>query len=381
MVKKYFLILVVILFFSLDVYALGISPSKIELDFQPNLKQEFEFLALNSVNVSFPVEVFVSGELEEYIDFEKQEIILEPFENRAFKFTLELPESFDKPGNHTVDLVVLQKEMIGTEEGGFTIGAVVSVRTPMIVFVPFDGPYVDLAFESRDKEIGEEVPFLVYMNNLGTEPVDYLKGEITIFNFRDEIVGTIFFEDSLSLGEEKQIILSWGSEGNTAGLYYAILKVNYSGESAEERAEFRLGSFFIDILDYQKKIEKGEINKYESVILSTWNDPLQNVYTQLDINYFGEPKIFKSESFEIAGWENKTVVMFVDSSDMEKGTYPAKLSVFYGNTSTSVNFDIDVIMDKSIIYISLGIVVLVIIGLIVLFNRRIKKRKNEGRRK
>ncbi len=377
MTKKYFLILIAVFLLSVNVYALGISPSKIELDFQPNLKQEFEFLALNSLNVSFPVEVFISGELEQYTNFEKQNVVLEPYENRAFKFTLELPDEFDEPGNHTADLVVLQKELIQTEGGDYTIGAVVSVRSPMIVFVPFDGPFVDVIFESRNVEIGKEVPFLITFNNLGTEPIDQINGEVIIFDSKEESVGSLTLKESLNLNEEKQITLLWDSGDNTAGIYSAILKIDYSGGSSEEKAEFKLGSYFVDILEYQKEIEKGKINKYESIILSTWNDPLQSVYAQLDINYLDELQVFKSESFALEGWENKTVTMFVDGTSMEKGTYPAKLSVFYGNTSTSINFDIEVITNRVIIYTVAGIIVFVAVLLFILLRKKLFKRNKK----
>lgn len=372
--------LVVFLFFifSSSAYGLGIGPGRMEMDFKPNLRQPLTISVFNSVDDYFPVEVSVSGELAEYTDFKKQTVILDPLGSKDFKFNLNLPSKLERPGNHTLYITARQTDFVGSSgDSPSTVGALVAVRTELIVFVPFDGPYIDAKFNAPNVEAGNNLPFSVLIRNLGNEPVSDIQGVIRIQDANGDEVGYLDFKTSLGLSEEKDVKLEWDTSEQSSGIYLAYLTIDYDkGGKYETNTEFRLGSYYISILKLQKFIEKGRINEYDSLILSTWNSAIDNVYTELEIDYNGQKRTFKSESFELGSWENKSIRLFIDARGMESGVYPSKFSVYYPDGSNYVDFDLKVGSKINIlIYVAAGALVLVALVLLILFRNKIFKKK------
>ena len=128
MMKKCIVILVVFIFSITNVYALGISPARIDIEFTPGLKQDITFFVFNTGNTSFPAEVSFVGELSRYSNFNKETFVLEPFEQKQFKMMLEFPSSFEVPGWHGGEIVAKQTELSNVGGNGNSIGALVVVR-------------------------------------------------------------------------------------------------------------------------------------------------------------------------------------------------------------------------------------------------------------
>jgi hypothetical protein len=369
--KKIIFFVFVVFILIEGIHALGIGPGKLEFDFEPGMEKEISFFVINSLNVSFPVRVYISGELAQYADFETQDIILEPKEQRKFDFVLKFPSKFERPGEHRADIMAVQTEYIGGSNQGTGVGALVGIKAPIIVRVPYEGPYLEAKISAKDVGVNGSVPFTIEMESFGEEPVEHLNGRIKIFNYKNEEVGSLSFEESLGVKEKKAIVLRWDSEGNNPGIYRADLDIEYSNRKFNSSTMFRLGDYFIDILDYQDSLEAGKIDEYYISLLSTWNEPIGDVYLELSIKYGEDLKSFKSEVFDIDSWENKTINFFVDARNIKKGVYPASLIVFYGNDSNKVDFDIKIVK-KSNLWIYFLAVMLVVIVLIML------KRKKGG---
>ncbi|MFH1376421.1 MAG: hypothetical protein ABIH25_02185 [Candidatus Woesearchaeota archaeon] len=374
------LILLFCLFVPINVSAIGISPGSITMGFEPNFKHQIEFFAINSYDdTPFNAEIFIDGELAQYTDFEGRNITLEPGEKRGFNFNLILPSNFDRPGNHTGGIVIRQTELSDKAEG-MGVGAFVAVRASILVLVPYDGPYLDAKFHSADMEKGFKVPFSVLMRSLGDEPIDYLKGTITIFDSVGDEVGDISFEDSLIINEEKEISFKWDSIGQSAGFYTANLLIEYGKNTYEANTEFKLGYYYIDILKLQNYVEEGKISEYAATILSTWNSPIEGVHVELVINYNNDRKSFKSESFSMDGWQEKAVNFFIDARNMEKGKYPAEFTVYYGDSSNSVDFDIKVkTKTDNVVYIIVALIIIVITIFIIFRKKILNKFKKRGK--
>src|SRR3989344_3108098 len=75
--------------------ALGVSPGKIEINFEPNLEASYTFQVIGD-NPSVALEIFTRGELGKYVTFDRKELA----GGGDFTATLKLPEKIDKPGVH-----------------------------------------------------------------------------------------------------------------------------------------------------------------------------------------------------------------------------------------------------------------------------------------
>src|SRR3989338_5367060 len=84
--------------------ALGVSPGKIEINFEPSLEASYTFQAIGD-DPSIELEILTRGELGKYITFDKKTLA----GGGVFTATLKLPEKIDKPGVHEVMIVVREK--------------------------------------------------------------------------------------------------------------------------------------------------------------------------------------------------------------------------------------------------------------------------------
>jgi hypothetical protein len=243
---------------------------------------------------------------------------------------------------------------------------------------------MDAELSIPNSEVGSQVPITISMRNLGTTDLPTINGEITFFGFDGEEIDSMSFDDSLELKQDKSITLYWDSSEMSGGVYTAELVGNYGDQSFESGTEFRLGSFFVDILEYQDEVKVGEINDYYTTLMSTWNSPIQDAFVELDVTYGRDVITSKSESFDLFGWQNDTVKMYFDATGIEKGKYPAKLTVFYGNGSNSVDFDLNVksffLSTQMIIYGSVIAGFVIVIAVLIIFMMRRRKIKR-GKKK
>ena len=109
--KKFILVIFSLLFLS-SISALGISPAKISLNFQPDYQHVFSYTVSNE-KPDIKISVLTEGDLAEYTHLNKNKMI----GNGNFSLELKLPNKIDKPGKHTIFVVVeenkSQSEVVG----------------------------------------------------------------------------------------------------------------------------------------------------------------------------------------------------------------------------------------------------------------------------
>jgi hypothetical protein len=360
---------VFLVLFCLDVGALGISPSKINYDFEPGLSDEITFRVINSESVPFNVEVYVEGDLAEYFDFERTPVTLPPGEAREFTVFFNFPSDLRiAPGEHRTDIVAAQ---VGDGEEGGTVAAFVAVAIPVLVEVPYEGIFLDAKIEIGEAEAGTPVDFGIELISLGKEVISIVNGNIGIINEEGVVVDEIIFQElNIQPLDTRLVSLEWFPGDNSAGIYNATLFIEYDGEEANFVKEFRLGDLLIDILDLEeKKFKKGQINRINVLTRSFWNYEINDAYAEIFI--FGSSS--KSESMTFGSWEEKTVPVYFDMNGLESGEYEARVVLSYEGVTTEKVFDITIgaILFSVTNLIYAGLVVVLIV-LVVLF---LKKRK------
>jgi hypothetical protein len=356
----------ILLMFISSVFAVGISPPKSIVYFEPNGVETVNFYVVNMGDADSRVRIFFDGELSNLIVWEEQTIDLKPNEKRDFSFLLNMPASFDAPGDHRVDLIA-QEIPIEEESGGTFIGAVTSVTSPVLIRVPFDGPYLGSKLNIRSSSVGQIVKLKIFLENLGSISLNDFQGKIDIFGSNGEMIKEITFSESLGLNEFKEIELLWDSSGIESGVYVGKLLINYNGKTAESESEFRMGDVFVKILDFQEELITGKINNYVMTVSSEWNNVIGDVYVKLMINIGEEGYNFKSTSFDLGAWEEKEVKMYValdeGISKLPVGEYNATIGVFYEGLSNSEDFNLKIVRNNGYLII-IGFVVVAILGIL-----------------
>lgn len=366
MFKKLIFVLCILLL-STNVYAIGISPAKVNFEFESGMVRHIPFKVFNVGDHTLNAKIFLRGDLKEYFDFEPVNVTLEPKEEIEFNITLSLPTNVDlDPGDRRTDIVA--EEFL---ESGSGVGAVAAVGLLVIVRVPYEGQYVDLDLMAKNAEIGEDVEFFVKLESLGLETVNKVDGTLNIFDETGIKVGTLsFVEPEIAPKEIRELELVWNSGNNLAGIYKAKLVINYAGKERDVEAQFRLGDLSIQVVDLiEKELISEGINKLLVVTQSQWNNQIDDVYTEVEIG----GKKSKSEMTYYKPWSQNNITVYFDTHDLSLGNYKAKVTIFYENLTTEEMFDVQIINENPFnIYIIYGLIAGAIIVVLFFF---IKKRK------
>jgi hypothetical protein len=378
MVKKTIFILLLMLLITIpNIFALSIGPSKTVKYFKPHMSETFSVIVTNNEEKEVNSEVYLFGELSKYSNFQKQRVLFKSGESKIFNFSLNLPEELG-PGDHRVDFVAGE---IAKKENTNFIGVLTSVGSVFVIRVPYEGYYLKASLDTTSVSAGEVVPFILTMENLGSFPIDGVKGVLEIYDSSDVKIDNIQFNTSLGLNEIKKIELRWDSGNNSFGNYRAKAILSFNGKTVETETLFKLGDVHISILGFDNKIISRKINKFHVEIKSDWGDNLEDVFAKLEI-FSNTPLVYKSENFNIDPWSTKDVVIYVDADKISPGNYPARIGVVYKGVSTQEDFELAVRsfsfspQFSNFLIVAIAIIVVALIIYFMFIKRRIKDGKN-----
>ena len=381
--KRGFLFILLFFLLSSSVFAIGISPSRNVLYYEPGLEETVSFYVVNNVNTVLDVEVYSEGEFSYLLDLENQTFVLAPGEKKEFEFIFVHPSVWDGPGDYTVKI---HADEIPNEDvtGGTFLSAFASVVSPVILRVPYEGMHLSANLRVESVSTGQFVPFMLKLENLGDVEIPTFDIIIHVFDSSGVQVGEIEYQESLNLNEIKYSEVYWDSTGMEAGTYTANAEILYGGKTFETEANFKLGEVFVDIVEVQKEITAKKINEYRADISSKWGDSIEDVFVQLSIDAGYDTFNFKGSNFNLDPWGSEETLLYVDlerpPAQIPAGEYPATFSVVYGGFSNTKEFNIIVnnpgFFDKVSPILVIGFsVMILIIAVLILYVIKLNKGK------
>ncbi len=359
-----------ILIFIPFVSSIGVTPSKAEYDFVPNLHETTKFTVFSESEV----EVYVTGGLKDYITLNKDKL---PIGGGNVIVDISLPAEMSRPGIH--------KAIIGFRSAGSggQIGSIAAVQAPVIVRVPYPGPYIESSMEVDNVRVGETVKFLASLINYGDQESGTINLDAVVYDLEYNLVGsTSGSTGSLDPKESRKVALDWYSVDVPEGEYLVNLTVDYDGNLAFAHAPFRIGDVLIKIEKINgTELKKGEINIVTIKAKSYWNEIIEGVYAQLEFEVDGDPVIVKSESRDFDTWKAYDFDLYVDATDLQVGDYKGIAKVIYNDKiaeesvklSVNKNFLSSLISTQSILIFA--ITILILINLNNYLKRRNRKKK------
>jgi len=376
------LVLVLFSFISfVNAGSIGISPAKIEYFFEPGLEKEVSFKITNAESDK-PLTAYVNGDLAEYVTLSETSFV----GSGSFVAVVKLPEEISLPGTHRILIGAIESDTSGDEVS--VIGGIAAVQAVIEITVPYPGKYLEASFKIEDVNEGENIPFELELENLGTENLEVLttlevyEGD---FNGAKVNVKTL---NSQKIESKKKIILKDFLDGADlkTGSYFVDVTLDY-GSELKLNETFRIGHFFIDILDYSYVFEAWKINPFNIKIGNVWNSKMNDVYSEVSITDEGRViGNFKTPSVNLEPWEETNLTGYFDALEIGPGKYTANIKVFYEQDS---NFKLVKIYveEKGIdgIWITIIILVFLIIILVlaiffylIIKIRRLKKNVKEN---
>ncbi|QQG38604.1 MAG: hypothetical protein HYS32_03280 [Candidatus Woesearchaeota archaeon] len=372
-IKRVLFTLFFILIIAANVSAIGISPSKRTIDFQPNLETTLEYSAINNENKSKELEIYVKGGLEAFITPSETSLILQPNERKTFFVAIKLPSSIDKPGQNDNRVGVLEKEA-SSAQGETSIGSRVGVESLLFINIPYPGKYLALKLTINDAALGENLDFIIDIQNQGKEDLNSIRATIDIIGpepNKEKITAVNTNEISLKTKEASQLRATLPSSSIGSGIYTAIATIYFDGETKQVEKEFRIGELTIEILDLSpNEIKKGETTTFNLTIQSIWNKRIDGIFYDLVINNDDiELLSDTSKTVSIEPWEKKVVSLVLDTSNLDIDNYRAKSTLYYSNKTTQkeINFNVEGIKISANFLLYAIIVAIILIFIILIF--------------
>ncbi len=356
------------------VNAIGISPSRVTINFEPNLQETYNY---NVINWEYPTEIkfYVKGELAEYINLPETTTSLKKNEIKTFNIEINLPSEIEKPGLYDTRIGVVEYT---DSLKGATVGAVTGVESQFVILVPYPGKYITASLEIDNTNVNKETDILINVQNLGQEDLNQVNAQITIYDTNGSIV-TKLNSNTISIKSKESGSLSttWIPTNIGAGQYLAKAIIAFDGESSETERYFQIGDLLMEIMDISPLIfNQGEINKIEIKLKSLWNEKISDIYAELIIlDQNSEIVSVKTETIEVNPWVEKKIYGYLDFEDITEGEYILKTILHFSDKTIEKEVKIQVVKNNLIFFIIIIIVIILLILTILIYVIWRKKKK------
>jgi len=341
------------------VYALGVTPARTTIDFEPGLKKAVEFEVLNSEGKDIKLNAMVvNGELDGYIYLPVKEMFISANEkSKKFNYEINLPGSLS-PGLHKGEILIIESS--GESDLSQTqVLATLAVVTQLHVYVPYPGKYANADMVVYNANQGENVLFVFPVVSAGEFDLTSVRANVDIFNSMGEKVDSFTtLTIRVPSGEKKEIVYEWKADvpiGNyraTAGLIYDEGIVNL------ER-QFTVGSRELELKEINvNNFKLGEIAKLEMLVENKWSEAISGVYIETKIKKDNGDivSMFQSPSQSIEALSKQIFSSYWDTAGVKEGTYETEISINYADKSSKNNLKFKVEKDELVV-LGLGYVV------------------------
>lgn len=357
--NKKFVLFFFIVFLVSSVYALGVTPARTTMDFEPNLKRSVEFEVLNSEGKDMTLTAMVvNGELDKYINIPIKEIFISSWEkSKKFSYEINLPGSLS-PGLHKAEILIIESS--GENDLAETqVLATLAVVTQLHVYVPYPGKYANADMVVYNANQGENVLFVFPVVSAGEFDLTSVRANVDIFNSMGEKIDS-FTTSTISVpsGEKKEIVYEWKADvpvGNyraTAGLIYDEGVVNLE-------KQFTVGSKELELKEIRvNNFQLGQIAKLEMLVENKWSEPISGVYIETKIKKDNGDivSLFQSPSQSIEALSKQIFASYWDTAGVKEGTYETEVSINYADKSSKNNLKFKVEKNELVV-LGLGYVV------------------------
>ena len=334
--KFFFFILLFFFLFPLSVYSTTLTfdnDMNRNFVYSPGLEANLEYIFGGADRIRI---YFYDSPIKQYFD------IIDPNPDggpRSVQLSMKLPDTL-APGRY--ELFLAGREL---SESGAMISAVVSMRTRITVLALYPGVYPEWSLGTNDFNTGEVGSFSVSVNNLGTEQINTVKSSIDIYSPDNVLITTIYTDQqSVPSNTIVNLVASLNtSEFNLApGIYKAVAHFAYDGIVVNKTIDktFRIGSMYVDIVDWSKEVIVNVTNKFTMTIRSDWSGNINDVYAKIN---FPNGKNAKTPNVDLEKFQDGSLETYWEVKNLEIGSYDVPVEIFYNQLSTKKILKVDVI--------------------------------------
>jgi len=327
-----------IILFSLNSFALGVSPAQKFVDFKPDAKETITFNIVNNEHKELRLLVKVRSDLDKYVKLDEKIVTLKPEEeSKSYSLELDLPSKIDIPGTHKIEVVLLEIAPDVNPEENTLVTASSAMVYKIHVRVPYPSKYAESKLVINSGNVNDTVRFVMPIFNLGEENISKAKAIIKIKSKSGrEITSLETNEISLKPKDEGKLDAEWIANVNP-GIYTAEANIIYDDKQIKIEKDFEVGNLFIDIISIVvSDFTLGGIAQFEMLLENRWNQKISNVYAEMtvfDENKKGYPT-FKTSTIDMEPYAMEKIRAYWDSKGAQVGIYDLKLIIYYAERTT-----------------------------------------------
>ncbi|MFO7710411.1 MAG: hypothetical protein R6V53_01460 [Candidatus Woesearchaeota archaeon] len=343
--KRLYLIILIFLVIS-PVYGIGLTPASKNLNFEPGRTETLALTIVNNENRAFDAHIHVTGPLAPYINLSTESVSFEDEEKKKFTYTVNLPDSFERPGIHSSDIIVTEE--INDDGKDIELRPNMEVIHTLLCHVPYPDSYAEARITATDSNKGKPVRITIPIFNLGEKPINKVWTEITITNPDGKTVKQIETEPRpLESKKAGEITLEMPVDELDPGKYYIKAKVYYDEKSLTVQTDFEIEQFLLKLLSIMAdEYNEGGIARIKMLIQNIGNSRIEDVESWITISDGSLVDPIKGYKLELGPKESKETSAYWDTSDISLGRYEGQVVLSYGQETKERNISMNLGKDK-----------------------------------
>ncbi len=369
---------------SSNVSAIGISPDKLSLNYEPLAEGELNVYVINTEDSEINASLTLQGDLAKYFKVIEKSVEVQPKNTGSFTIGYKLPAVIDTPGLNNIILKIRKNSAIS--QG---LGATLGILSKIVVDVPYPYKYLEYDFETKSVNEGEEINFDFNIQSKGVKNIFDVVSKIEVYDAHDldnlvlELEGDKF---PLVSGRNKATKIELNSSEIGIGDYFIDAYLVYDGiESKHVNETISVGYEDVDVLNYTKRVISGGIKKFSVLLKNRWNYDVNKVYIESYLAKDNVPITERSVSHtvDMRALEEVDVPVYLDVSELISGSYTLVMDIHYSDFVKQEKVEI-LIEEK--IEISMGMIVAIVLIVLVFLNiiwmtvQAEKRSKGNGRK-
>ena len=328
----------------LNVYALGVSPGRRMIDYNPGSIVETYINIHNSDGEERTVSILIKGELTPYISIETKTIEFKIGENiKTIPVKINIPLDL-APGRKGAVIEISEDEpTFRTVESSTTINARLQVLSFIVMDIPVTGKYASLNINIKPEET--ETVFQANIENIGNEDIKNANLRVQIYKDNvliDELKSEIF---ALLKEERKEISLRSVLDG---GGYRIISTLNYDDKKniLEQGFEIRAEEFLELRSLSVGEFSLGNIAKFEIGVGNIGDYIIKDLYGVMEIFDNKNNKIaeIRSDNVDLSPNIESLINIYWDTKDVREGKYESKITLLFGNRM--LEKDLEIVVER-----------------------------------
>jgi hypothetical protein len=344
-----------------NVMALGITPGRTTLNYEPGVEKEFNISVVNSERSDIDLVVLVQGDMNNSVHLSESAFKMRSVdEEKKISVRFDMPQEL-APGNHKTEVIVVQapKGPANSNEENTFFGATLGVVSEIVVLVPYPGKYLDIGVSVVGPNDDGEIKFVLPVINRGLENIGLARAVIEIFDSKNNKLATVDTNQLPVLSSEREeLIAKWDASNASFGNYNMIANIYYDNESTNLERYFTIGEPLLELKEIKvNEFKLGGIAKFEMTVQNKWNENISTYSEMLVYNENGGVIAdFKSSEVNVPALGKQTLVAYWDTAGIGKNTYDSSVALIYNQKSTEKKFKLEV-GDNNINIVGVGYVI------------------------